>query len=644
MSIGLAIMRLQPLHLGHQKIIDTMLAENEKAILMIGSVGTFDEKNPYSYERRLNMVKALYQKEIDSGKLYVGGLKDIHNLPKWVGYVNEQLPFPADTYYCGEHQNDQQFREKGYKIHLFNRKEIDISATQIRAKMNANDPSWKDLVPTQIYHLLTERRQNMIKNKFSPLYCDLYHLTMAQAMFDQKTHDKIETYEMFIRHTPFEGSYLLAAGLGEVLEWLNDWHYSKEDIDYLRTLGFKEDFLNLLANARLEINMDAFREGEIVFPNEPIVRVTGPAWQAVMVEAAILNIINAQSLFATKASRIVQVARSDGKHRTLLDMGLRRAQDTQGFTPTRAAYIAGFDMTSNVEAGRHYNIPVSGTMAHCFIMREETEKEAFKHYISAFPQQASVLIDTYDTIQGVKNAIAASKETGIPLKSVRLDSGDLAYLSKEVRRILDENGCKETKITASNDLDEYTIQSLLLEQNAPIDIFGVGTKLVTAYDQPALGGVYKLKRTGNRDVIKVSELAIKTTIPGATDVVRLVDEKGQYAGDVICSEGHTFVNHESLAKDLVSIDLKTEKGRRFLKGKKAFRPMIPVIRNGHVNQDEMKRPLSDIRTAAQQNIARLDPTHRRIKMPHRYIAGLEQSLYEKQCKLRREALQRERSC
>lgn len=474
----------------------------------------------------------------------------------------------------------------------------------------------------------------MIKNKFSPLYCDFYHLTMAQAMFDQKTHNKTETYEMYIRSNPFSGSYLLTAGLGEVLEWLHDWHYEKEDLDYLREQGFKEKFLEMLQNSRLKISMDAFREGDIVFPNEPIVRVKGPAWQAIMVEAGILNIINAQSLFATKASRIVHVAHSDGKDRTLLDMGLRRAQDTQGFAPTRAAFIAGFNMTSNVEAGRHYRIPVSGTMAHCFIMRESSEKEAFKHYIQSFPQQASVLLDTYDTIEGVQLAIEASKETGIPLKSVRLDSGDLAYLSKQVRQILDTNNCQQTKITASNDLDEYTIQSLLLEQNAPIDIFGVGTKLVTSYDQPALGGVYKLKKTGNRDVIKVSELSVKTTIPGATEVIRVLNEKeNKYAGDIICPVGHAFVKNGSLEKDIVSVDLENEKAKLFLKGEKVLRPMISVIQDGKVNLEEMNRPLIDIQQEAKQNLSRLDETHLRIKSPHRYVAGVEQSLFTKRQKL-----------
>lgn len=466
---------------------------------------------------------------------------------------------------------------------------------------------------------------------------------MAQAMFDQGTHTKTETYEMFIRKAPFQGAYLLTAGLGEVLKWLNDWHYSKEDIDYLRTLGFKEPFLKMLQNSRLEIDMYAFKEGEIVFPNEPIVRVIGPAWQAIMIETGILNIINAQSLFATKASRIVRASQSDGKKRTVLEMGLRRAQDTQGFAPTRASFIGGIDSTSNVEAGRYYNIPVAGTMAHCLIMREESEKEAFKNYMRSDPERASVLIDTYDTIQGVKNAIFASKETGIFLKSVRLDSGDLAYLSKKVRTLLDKEGFYDTKITASNDLDEYTIQSLILEQKAPIDIFGVGTMLATSYDQAALGGVYKLKKTGDRDVIKVSELAIKTTIPGATDIIRLIDENNKYAGDIIHQADKTFLNTDSLSETLQSIRLENEQVKTFLKGKKAYRPMIEVIKNGVVNQIEMNKPLTQIKEYASSNLNRLDETHLRLKSPHTYVAGLEKQLFLTRKNLRDTALREARN-
>ncbi len=478
----------------------------------------------------------------------------------------------------------------------------------------------------------------MKRNQFSPLFCDLYHLKMAQTMFENNTHTTPETYEMFIRKTPFNGAYLLCAGLGEVLEWLTDWHYSDEDINYLKSIGFREPFLKMLKEAKLEISMKAFPEGEIVFPNEPIVQVTGPAWQVLMVESGILNIINAQSLFATKASRIVHASNADGKNRIVMEMGLRRAQDMQGFTPTRAAYIGGITASSNVEAARHYHIPPCGTMAHCFIMREETELKAFKDYILSDPENASVLLDTYDTIQGTMNAIKASKETGIPLKSVRLDSGDLAYLSKQVRKLLDTNGLTKTKIVASNDLDEYTIQSLILEQQAPIDIFGVGTMLVTSADQPALGGVYKLKQTNSRDVIKVSEHSIKTTVPGATNVIRLIDEKGFYAGDIIVKEHHNILQKNVLTNDVVSIDLNSEKTRVFLKGKHAYCPLKTVIVAGKVDLAEMKRDLNQIRATAKINLSRLDETHLRLKSPHRYIAGLEQSLFITRNKMRTQAL------
>ena len=467
----------------------------------------------------------------------------------------------------------------------------------------------------------------MQRNQFSPLFCDLYHLKMAQAMFKNNTHTKHEVYEMFIRKTPFNGTYLLAAGLAEVLQWLNDWHFSKNDIQYLKKLGFDKDFLKMLKDSKLKINMKAFREGEIVFPNEPIVQVSGPAWQVLMVESGILNIINAQSLFATKASRIIQAACSDKKERIVMEMGLRRAQDMQGFTPTRAAFIGGVTASSNVEAAKHYNIPVCGTMAHCFIMRETDEVTAFKNYILSDPENASVLLDTYDTIQGAKNAITASKETGIPLKSVRLDSGDLAYLSKKVRAILDESGFKETKITASNDLDEYTIQSLILEQKAPIDIFGVGTMLVTAADQPALGGVYKLKQANDKPVIKVSENNIKTTIPGATNVIRIIDKNNQYAGDIIVKDGQNILQQGGLTTNLISVDLQNEKTRSFLKGKKAYCPLTDVIINGIINQSEMHRSLQEIQKYAKQNLAKLDESHLRLKSPHQYVAGLSQSLF-----------------
>lgn len=648
MSTALSVMRLQPLHKGHQKIIDAMLAENNHAYLFIGSANAQDEKNIFSFEQRKSMVEKLYQQEIQKGTLTVLPINDIHNPPKWVEHIMAQIQGDKPTrYYCGSGQDGALFAQKGFEIRSFDRNELNISATMIRDKISNNDSSWENDVPQEIIPFIQKNNFNgdkktMDYNKFSPLFCDLYHLTMAQAMFDEGTHERNETYEMFIRKTPFEGSYLISAGLGEVLQWLDGWKFDKEHIQYLRSLEepkFSEDFLEMLQNSKLQISMDAIPEGEAIFPNEPIARVTGPAWQATIIEAGILNIINSQSLIATKASRITLASGYDGKKRSVLELGLRRAQAMQGFTPTRAAYIGGIDATSNVEAGYHYGIPVAGTMAHCFIMRDIDELSAFKKYLKAFPSNGSVLIDTYDTIEGVRNAIKASDETGIPLKSVRLDSGDLAFLSKEVRKILDNSRCNQTKIVASNDLDEKTIKSLLIDQKAPIDIFGVGTMLVTAYDQPALGGVYKIKETGGRDVIKISENAIKTTIPGATDVIRIIDENGRFNGDIIIKKGDDFLQNGELTRDIVSINLNNDNPKIFRQGMKAYRPLSSAIVKGRVNPLIRDRKLTAIREQTFQTLSRLDPSHLRFEKPHIYVAGLEKGLYEQRHNMRQAALE-----
>lgn len=646
MTIGLAIMRLQPLHKGHQRIINLMLAQNECSYIMIGSSDTIDERNPWTFDERRLMIEKIYASQIANGQLVVIGINDIHNPPKWVEHVLTHLPQKPDIYYCGKGQDAPLFIEKGFQVQEINRDDFSLSATQIRQKLSINDESWKKDVPTQLHSIIRKKQKGntMQRNQFSALFCDLYHLTMAQAMFDAGTHNRIETYEMYIRKTPFNGSYLVTAGLSEVLKWMNDWNFTAKDIEFLRQQGFKEEFLKEIQNSKLQISIDAMPEGEIAFSNEPILRVTGPAWQAMIVEAAILNIVNSQSLIATKASRICRAATCDGHKRRVLELGLRRAQDMQGFTPTRASYIGGVDATSNVEAGRYYNIPIAGTMAHCFIMREESETEAFKNYIRSFPDKASVLIDTYDTIQGAKNAIEAAKAVGVPLKSVRLDSGDLAYLAKQVRQILNEAGFKETQITASNDLDEKTIQSLVLEQKAPIDVFGVGTMLVTSYDQPALGGVYKLKQTGGRDVIKVSELSIKTTIPGATDVVRILNKDGKYAGDIIYKKGIDMLKNSQLIADVSSVNLSLETTKVFPKGMSGYYPLVPVMRRGVVNKNHMNRPIAEIREAVLQNLAKMDDSHLRLQNPHAYIAGVEEKLFITRQNMRTTALkQKERT-
>lgn len=632
MSTGLTVMRIQPMHVGHQKIILQMLAQNDTAYVVVGSAQALDECNPFTYAERKSMIEAVFPEAVKAGRLVIIGVADIHNPPKWAVHVLSKVPQKIDTYYCGTGQDANLFAAHGVRICEINRAQLKVSATQVRQKMAMGDDTWHQEVPSQIHSIINTKikgNKKMKRNEFSALYCDLYHLTMAQSMFDNNTHNKEEVYEMYIRQNPFGGSYLLTAGLGEVLQWLDDWHFTPQDIAYLKTQGFKDDFLTMLSTAKLTVDIDAFKEGEVVFPNEPILRVKGPAWQAVMIEAAILNIINAQSLIATKASRICRAAAADGHKRHILELGLRRAQDTQGFMSTRACFIGGVDATSNVEAARHYDIPVAGTMAHCFVMREESETEAFKKYLKSFPQKGSVLIDTYDTIKGVKKAIVASEETGISLHSVRLDSGDLSYLSKEVRAILDESGCTQTQIVASNDLDENSIQSLILEQKAPIDIFGVGTNLVTGGEQSALGGVYKLKRTGDRDVIKISELPIKTTISGATNVIRMIDKNGQYGGDVICDGKDNLIKGKQTNQAIISVNLTNEKCKVFEAGTDAYHPMIPVVRKGVVNAEHMNRSLRDIQESAFVNLGRLDETHKRLIAPHAYVAGIEKGLFKK---------------
>lgn len=485
-----------------------------------------------------------------------------------------------------------------------------------------------------------------MKKELDALLCDYYHLTMIQALYRSGKHETEETFELYYRKNPFKGGYVVTAGLGEALEWINDWHFSDENIDFLRaqkTLSgaemFDEDFLAMLKNTSLALNIDAMPEGEIAFPNEPIVRVSGPSWQCHLMEAALLNIINSHSLIATKASRIVAASMCDGKKRSVLEFGLRRAQDIGGFMPVRAAYVGGAEATSNVEAGAKYGIPVRGTHAHSFIMHYENELDAFVDYMKAMPENTTLLVDTYDTLNGVKNAIKAAQITGISLMGIRLDSGDLTYLSIEARKLLDEAGFVNTKIVASNDLDEHIIESLIKNEGAKIDIFGVGTNLVTAADQPALGGVYKLKTTAGRDCIKVSDQVIKTTIPGATDVLRILKETengDEFNGDVIIKSGGDFKASGTLTSPLVSINMNNGFKKVFPSGTKYYKPLKRVVSDGKVEIAELEKSLPQIKAFAEAELAKLEASHKRLSNPHTYVAGLEQSLWEQREAMRLE--------
>lgn len=480
-------------------------------------------------------------------------------------------------------------------------------------------------------------RENLIATG-SPLFCDLYHLSMAQSWFLDGKADEQKTSEAFFRYCPFGGSYLLTAGLAEFIEWLQKWHFSNEDIAYLQaekyadgTRKFEDSFLNFIKNAKLQVNIKAVEEGKLVFPNEPVFSVSGPTWQVELLEAALLNIFNSQSLIATKASRMVYAASLDGKKRPLLEFGLRRGQELGGFSATRAAIIGGASSTSNVAAAKHYHIPSSGTMAHSFVMSYEKEVDAFKAFMKYNPQNTTLLVDTYDPREGIKNAIKAAIETKIPLMGMRFDSGDLAYWAKEARKMLDEAPHKElfqnTKLIASNDLDEHIIENLIAVQHAPYDILAAGTKLVTAYDTPALGGVFKTKSYNGKPQIKIAEG--KTTVPDATNIIR-IERNGFFEGDIICRQSDVkLVKKGELTQNITSYNFGELKGKHriFSKGEKATYLLVDILKDGKIVY-QAQTDLQKLQKRAQDELSHLDEAYKRLQNPHIYGVGLEKNLYK----------------
>ena len=380
------------------------------------------------------------------------------------------------------------------------------------------------------------------------LLTDFYELTMMQGYFKTQNTEKV-VFDAFYRKNPCDGGYAIAAGLDQVIDYIKNLRFSKEDIAYLRSLNtFDEDFLNYLADFRFSGDIYAIPEGTVVFPREPLVKVVAPIMEAQLVETAILTIINHQSLIATKASRVVCAAKGDG----IMEFGLRRAQGPDaGVYGARAAMIGGCIGTSNVLAGQLFDVPVKGTHAHSWIMSFPDEYTAFKTYANMYPDACCLLVDTYDTLKsGVPNAIRVFEEmrnAGIPLKNygIRLDSGDLAYMSKQARKLLDAAGFDDAYISASSDLDEYLIESLKI-QGATITSWGVGTNLITSKDNPAFGGVYKLAAVKNEagefiPKIKLSENVEKVTNPGNKNVYRIYDkETGKIKADLICLVGEVF--------------------------------------------------------------------------------------------------------
>ncbi|AIX04066.1 nicotinate phosphoribosyltransferase [Streptococcus agalactiae] len=377
----------------------------------------------------------------------------------------------------------------------------------------------------------------MYKDDSLTLHTDLYQINMMQVYFNKGIHNKKAVFEAYFRKVPFENGYAVFAGLERIVRYLENLSFSDSDLSYLEELGYPEEFLDYLKNLKMELTVKSAKEGDLVFANEPLVQIEGPLAQCQLVETAILNIINYQTLVATKAARIRSVIEDE----PLLEFGTRRAQEMDAaIWGTRAAIIGGANATSNVRAGKIFNIPVSGTHAHALVQTYGDDYQAFKAYAETH-KDCVFLVDTYDTLRvGVPNAIRVAKEMGekINFLGVRLDSGDLAYLSKKVRQQLDDAGFPNAKIYASNDLDENTILNLKM-QKAKIDVWGVGTKLITAYDQPALGAVYKIVsiETDNgsmRDTIKLSNNAEKVSTPGKKQVWRITSRaKGKSEGDYI---------------------------------------------------------------------------------------------------------------
>ena len=463
------------------------------------------------------------------------------------------------------------------------------------------------------------------------LLTDLYELTMMQGYYEKGQNENV-IFDVFFRQNPCNNGYSVCAGLDQVIDYIKNLHFTYDDVDYLRGLGiFKEDFLHYLSGFHFSGDIYAIPEGTVVFPKEPLLKVVAPIMEAQLVETAILNIINHQSLIATKTSRIVFVANGDG----IMEFGLRRAQGPDaGLYGARAAMIGGCVGTSNVLAGQMFDVPVMGTHAHSWIMSFPDEYTAFKTYAEMYPDNCTLLVDTYDTLKsGVPNAIRVFqefKDAGKPLikYGIRLDSGDLAYLSKEARKMLDEAGFPEATICASNDLDEFLLHDLKM-QGAAIDSWGVGTNLITSKDCPSFGGVYKLAAIQNEEgefvpKIKISENTEKITNPGNKTIYRIYEKaSGKIKADLICFADEVI----DPKQDLLLFDpMDTWKKTKLAGGTYTVREiLLPIFKNGECLY---KSPtLKEIAAYCREEKDTLWDETKRLFYPHRVYVDLSQKLY-----------------
>lgn len=468
-----------------------------------------------------------------------------------------------------------------------------------------------------------------LKEENLTLLCDFYEFAMANGYFEAGIGDKIVYFDMFYRTVPDNASYSIAAGLEQVIDYIENLHFSDEDIDFLRTKEiFHEEFLEYLRNFKFECDVWAIREGTVVFPQEPLVIVKGPIMQAQMLETMILLTINHQSMVATKANRIVTAA----KGRPVVEFGSRRAQGYTGANlGARASYIGGCAGTANTLAEKLYGVPAVGTMAHSWVQLFSTEYEAFKTYAKVYPENCLLLVDTYDTLkEGIPNAIRVWNEElvpkGIRPKGIRIDSGDIAYLSKQARVMLDEAGFSDAVIMASNSLDEWTIESIL-SQGAKLDSFGVGERLITSKSSPVFGGVYKLVAYEEDDkivpTIKISENVAKITTPGFKSLYRIYDK------DTMKAEADVVTLHQEKLEELDELEIfhpiytwKRKKFTNFV----AKNLMVKVFDKGKLVYDIPT--LDEIRDHVQDELKSLWDEVKRLENPHEYIVDLSQDLWD----------------
>lgn len=484
-----------------------------------------------------------------------------------------------------------------------------------------------------------------IYNTSFALLTDLYQVTMAYAYWKSGTAHKEAAFHLHFRRNPFQGGYAVACGLEAAVELVEGFRFHDSDLDYLATLRgndgaplFETAFLDHLRDLRFTGDLDAVPEGTVVFPHEPLLRVTGPILACQLLETPLLNLINFPTLIATKAARVCLAAQGE----PVIEFGLRRAQGIDGgLTASRAAYVGGCVGTSNLLAGQLYGIPVRGTHAHSWVLSFDSELESFQAYADALPNNCVFLVDTYNSLEGVRHAVEVGKrlrEHGHEMVGIRLDSGDLAYLSVEARRILDEGGFPRASITASNDLDEHLITSLKL-QGAAIGVWGVGTRLVTAYDQPALGGVYKLSAVREPGgpweyKVKLSEQAVKISNPGIQQVRRYFspgETRAEAVADMIFDAEQGVPEGPAVLVDPMDLTRRKEVA--------AETPwedlLVPVFRGG--KRVYGPPPLAEVRRRTAAQLAQFHSGVKRLANPHRYPVGLEQRLFALKTRLILEA-------